>query len=109
MLVFGVTLSTNAKKNEVNSRKHPQEKRSTKMGQTNLKEVQMIRYGKDTLAGAVVLYEHANHYTSAKYEYQSKTDFYYRIKIFDALKFDLATVAVYLYKKQRIRDIKAVT
>ena len=100
LLLFMVTLTINAKKIETNSHVDPQEKRSTKMGQTTLKEVQMVRYDKDTLAGAVVLYEHAKYYTSAAHEYQSKTDYYYRIKIFDASKFDLATVALYLYKKK---------
>ena len=109
LFVFVLTLTTSAKKNEVNSLNDPQEKRSTKMGQTTLKELQMIRYDKDTLAGAVVLYEHANYYTSAKHKYQSKTDFYYRIKIFDASKFDIATVALYLFKKKRIVDLKAIT
>ena len=109
LLLFVVSLTINAKKNEVNSLTNLQEKRSTRMGQTTLKELQMIRYDKDTLAGAVVLYEHANHYTSAKDKYQSKTDYYYRIKIFDASKFDLATVALYLYKKKKIRSVKAIT
>tara|TARA_B110000090_G_scaffold75000_1_gene85296 strand:+ start:1808 stop:3787 length:1980 start_codon:yes stop_codon:yes gene_type:complete len=109
LLLFMVTLTINAKKIETNSHVDPQEKRSTKMGQTTLKEVQMVRYDKDTLAGAVVLYEHANYYTSAAHEYQSKTDYYYRIKIFDTSEFDLATIALYLYKKKKLLSLKAIT
>jgi hypothetical protein len=109
LLLFVFSLKINAKKIEAKSLQNSQEKRSTKMGQTTLEELQMIRYDKDTLAGAVVLYEHANYYTSAAHKYQSKTDFYYRIKILDASKFDLATISLYLYKKKRILDLKAIT
>jgi hypothetical protein len=46
------------------------------MGQTTLEELKMVQYDRDTIAGAVVLYEHVNYYTSAAHNYQSKTDFY---------------------------------
>ena len=109
LLGFLITFTLNAKKIE----KHPleivQEKLSTKMGQTTLEELKMDRYEQDTIAGAVVLYEHANYYTSEAHEYQSKTDYYYRIKIFDPSEFDLATVELYLYKKRKILAIKAIT
>lgn len=86
-----------------------QSKKSTKMGQTSLDEVKMTIYDKDSTAIAVVLYEHANLYLDPDYDHNTRTDFYYRIKILDKTAFDFANISVNLYQKKRIVDIKAFT
>ena len=86
-----------------------QSKKSTKMGKTTLEELKMDVYEKDSTASAVVLYEHANIYLDKKNDYDTRTDFYYRIKILDASSFDLANVVINLYKKKRAIEIKAIT
>ena len=84
-----------------------QKKRSTKVGLTSIAELQLASYDKDTTANALVLYEHANTYLSEKYDLDFKTDFYYRIKLFDNTSFHRATIKVKLYKKEKIREIEA--
>ena len=79
------------------------------MGQTTLDELQMIVYDKDSTATAVVLYEHANLYMDKYHNYETRTDYYYRIKIFDKASFDLANSTINLFKEQRVIDIKATT
>ncbi len=79
------------------------------MGQTSLEELKMELYSKDSTANAVVLYEHANVYLDPNYDYNTRTDYYYRIKIFNKAAFDLANITVNLYKEKRITDIKAIT
>ena len=86
-----------------------QEDKSSKMGQTTLEELKMTVYEKDSTAGAVVLYEHANVYLDTENNNETRTDFYYRIKILDKSAFNLSTVALSIYKKKRIKDLKAIT
>lgn len=86
-----------------------QNKKSTQMGQTNIKELQMPLYDKDSTANAVVLYEHANVYLDAEENYNTRTDYYYRIKIFNKNAFDLANIIVNLYKEKKIKDIMAIS
>jgi hypothetical protein len=109
LLLLIISFALNANITDTNLSISSQEKLSTKMGKTTIEELKMTRYEKDTVAGAVVLYEHANRYRSASHDYQAKTDFYYRIKIFDKSKFDLATVELYLFKKKKVLSIKAIT
>jgi hypothetical protein len=86
-----------------------QEEKSSKMGQTTIEELQMRFYDKDSTAGAVVLYEHANIYLDTENDNNTRTDFYYRIKILDPSAFDLASVTINLYKKKKIKDLEAIT
>jgi len=86
-----------------------QKKKSSKMGQTSLEELKMIIYDKDSTATAVVLYEHANRYPDRSNNEIPRTDYYYRIKILNKSAFDLANISVNLYKKQKIKDISAIT
>ena len=86
-----------------------QKKKSSKMGQTTLEELKMIIYDKDSTAAAVVLYEHANRYPDRSNNEIPRTDYYYRIKILNKSAFDLANISVNLYKKQKIKDISAIT
>ena len=86
-----------------------QKKKSSKMGQTTLEELKMTVYDKDSTAAAVVLYEHANIYLDPTNDYDTRTDYYYRIKILDKSAFDLSTVTLNLYKNKRILDLEAIT
>ncbi len=86
-----------------------QKDKSTKMGLTTIDELKMTIYDKDSTAAAVVLYEHANVYLDEQHKYNTRTDFYYRIKILDKNSFDLANITINLYKKSKALNIKAKT
>ncbi len=88
---------------------YSQKEKSSKMGQTNLEELKMTIYNKDSTASAVVLYEHANVYLDPNYDHKTRTDYYYRIKIFDKASFDLANITINQYKEKKVKDIKAIT
>lgn len=88
---------------------YSQVEKSSKIGQTSLDELKMTIYDKDSTATAVVLYEHANIYLDKKNDYNTRTDFYYRIKILDKAAFDQADIKINTYKKERIVDLKAIT
>ena len=83
--------------------------KSSKMGQTTFDELKMTVYDKDSAATAVVLYEHANRYPDRDNDEIPRIDYYYRIKILDKSSFDLANITINLYKKQEVKDIKAIT
>lgn len=86
-----------------------QKSKSSIMGQTTLDELKMTVYDKDSSATAVVLYEHANYYPDINNDEIPRTDYYFRIKIFDKTSFDLANITIKTYKKQRVTDISAIT
>jgi hypothetical protein len=86
-----------------------QKEKSSEMGQTTLEELQMRFYDKDSTAGAVVLYEHANIYLDTENDNATRTDFYFRIKILDKSAFNLANITLDLYKKKNLKDLQAVT
>ena len=86
---------------------YSQKERSTKVGLTSKQELEMISYDKDTTASALVLYEHGNMYVSEREDLDFKTDYYYRIKLFDRSSFDRATVKIKLYGKQKAKKIEA--
>lgn len=86
-----------------------QEEKTNHIGQVTKDELKLSVYEKDSIAGAVVLYEHANVYIDEKKNYDFRTDYYFRIKIFDKAAFEKGNIEVFLYKKQKIQDIKAVT
>lgn len=86
-----------------------QQEKSSKMEQTTLDELKMTVYEKDSTAAAVVLYEHANVYLDPKNNYNTRTDYYYRIKILDKTAFDEANIAIELYKEKKVLDIRAIT
>lgn len=79
------------------------------MGQTTLDELKMTVYDRDSTAAAVVLYEHANRYPDKSNDETPRTDYYYRIKILDKSAFDLADITVNLFKKQKIKEVSAIT
>jgi hypothetical protein len=79
------------------------------MNQTTLEELEMTIYNQDSTATAVVLYEHANLYLDPKNNFNTRTDYYYRIKILDKNAFDLANITLNLFGKKRVKDIKAIT
>jgi len=86
-----------------------QKNKSTKLGLATKKELQMSVYKKDTTANAIVLYEHANVYIDESNDFNFRTDYYHRIKLFKKEAFDRATISISLYKKERVEDVKAVT
>ena len=73
---------------------YAQKERSTKMGQTCLKELQMTFYKKDSPANALVLYEQANYYRSKPKKFRFTTEYYKRIKIFNKKGLNKATVTI---------------
>ncbi|MBL4904480.1 MAG: hypothetical protein JKZ00_00255 [Flavobacteriaceae bacterium] len=83
--------------------------KTTKLGLTTMAELQMTTYEKDTTANAVVLYEHANLYIDEANKYVFRTDYYHRVKLFKKEAFDRATIAISLYKSERVEEIKAIT
>jgi hypothetical protein len=86
-----------------------QKEKSFKVGRGTLDELKMTVYEKDSTAIAVVLYEHANVYLDRDNDYNTRTDYYYRIKILDKKAFDRANITIDLYKKKEVKDIKAIT
>jgi len=84
-------------------------KKSTKLGLIQRSELEMDVYQKDTTAKAVVLYEHANLYIDERNDFKFRTDFYYRIKLFKKEAFNKATISILLYKKETVKDIKAIS
>ncbi len=86
-----------------------QKEKSSIMRLTTLDELNMTVYDKDSTATAVVLYEHANIYIDPKNDYNTRTDYYYKIKILDKTAFDKANIEINLYKKKRVTDIKGIT
>lgn len=86
-----------------------QKHKSTTIGKINEEELEMKFYDKDTLANALVLYEHANIYIDEENDYKFRTDHYYRIKIFDKEAYSLANINIPFYDKETVKDVKAVT
>lgn len=86
-----------------------QKEKSSKMGQTTLEELKMSVYDKDSTATAVVLYEHANRYPDNNKSEIPRTDYYFRIKIFDKASFNSANITINLFKEQKLLDLRAVT
>lgn len=88
---------------------YPQKEFRKKMGQVTKEELQIKTYSKDSTANAVVLYEHANIYIDKNNNFDFRTDYYFRIKIINKESYNLATIKIPLLKKERIKEIKAVT
>ena len=86
-----------------------QKERSLSLGRTNLEELKRTVYEKDSTAKALVLYEQANRYPDKNADEIPRTDFYFRIKIFDKSAFDLADIQIYLRKKEMLLDVKAIS
>lgn len=86
-----------------------QKEKSTQLGQITLEELEMTSYAKDSLAGALVLYEHANRYPDAQNDNSPRTDYYFRIKIFDKSAFNIANIKIYLRKKEQLLETSAIT
>ena len=86
-----------------------QKEKSSKIGKTTLDELNMTVYQKDSTAAAVVLYEHANVYIDPNNDYNTRTDYYYRIKILDKTAFDKANIEINSYKKKKVINIEGIT
>lgn len=86
-----------------------QKHKSTSIENINKDELEMYFYDKDTLANALVLYEHANTYIDEESDYKFRTDYYYRVKIFNKEAYDLANINISFYDKEIVTNIKAVT
>jgi hypothetical protein len=78
--------------------------------QNNIKnEILMETYSLDTLANAVVLYENANLYLDEEHNFKFRTDYYFRIKLFNENAFDIASINIPHYKEEKIIDVKAAS
>jgi hypothetical protein len=90
---------------------YAQKERSAKMGQTNLEELQMTYYDKDSSANALVLYEQGNYYRSKLNNFRFTTDYYHRVKIFNREGVKNATITIYTSNKKNeiVSDIKAIS
>ncbi|CAM1344744.1 DUF3857 domain-containing protein [Tenacibaculum amylolyticum] len=83
--------------------------KTPKLGQTTQEELKMAVYSKDSTANAVVLEEIGYTFVDKKNDYDFRTDIYKRVKIFNNNGYDQATIKIPLYKKERVKYIKAVT
>ena len=79
------------------------------LGKTTADELKMALYSKDSTAVAVVLYESANLYLDPAFDYKTRTDFYFRIKILDKRGFDHANISIDTYDKKQVIDVKGIT
>ncbi|MAD98418.1 MAG: hypothetical protein CMB99_13925 [Flavobacteriaceae bacterium] len=79
------------------------------MGKTTLEELQMRFYEKDSTANAVYLYEHANVYLDSDNKYKTRTDYYFRIKIFKKEAYEYANQVITIAKKEKVTDIEGIT
>lgn len=86
-----------------------QKKKSTKIGNVSIDELNMNIYSKDTTANAVVLYEHANYYLDEDKDYKKTTDFYFKIKILKKEGAEKATVKIPFYGEEKVHSIKGIT
>ncbi|WP_299673216.1 DUF3858 domain-containing protein [uncultured Tenacibaculum sp.] len=80
-----------------------------KLGLTDLKEVEMSFYQKDSTAKALVLEEKGHEYIDQENEYYFRRDIYKRVKIFDQSEVDRATISINSYKKEKVLNIKAIS
>ena len=79
------------------------------MGQTTLEELQMTTYDKDSSAAAVVLFDHGNLFFYNKNLNETRTDYYFRIKILKKDGLKKAVIRIPYYDKQEIKNIKGIT
>lgn len=86
-----------------------QAEKSTKIGIATIDELKMMVYEKDSTAKALVLYEHANTYLDPNNDHKTRTDYYFRIKIFNKSAFDLANISIEYFQKKQVIDMKAIT
>lgn len=86
-----------------------QKNKIPKLNKTTTDELKMSLYDKDSNAVAVVLHESANLYLDPAFDYKTRTDFYYRIKILDKKGFEKATISIDSYDKKQVIDIKGIT
>lgn len=87
---------------------YAQKEKSNKLGQVSVNELKMNTYKNDSLADALVLYEHANVYLDEKNEYKFRTDYYFKIKLFNKNAFHLANIEIPLYKDEYVKEINAI-
>ncbi|CAL2089476.1 DUF3857 domain-containing protein [Tenacibaculum sp. 190524A02b] len=86
-----------------------QKSKSSKLGNVSREEVEMVLYEKDTLANAVVLFEHGNYYLDERRDYKKTTDYYFKVKIINAEAFEKATISIPFYKDEKVHHIKGIT
>lgn len=79
------------------------------MGQTTLEELNMTVYDKDSSAVAVVLFDQGNLYFYNQNLNETRTDYYFRIKILKKSGLRKATIKIPYYDKQEIKNIKGIT
>lgn len=83
--------------------------KTTKMGQTSIEELKMSTYDKDPSSRAIVLFDQGNLYYYNNNLTESRTDYYFRVKILKKNGFDKATIKIPYYDEQEIRNIKGIT
>ncbi|MDY0780768.1 hypothetical protein [Tenacibaculum sp. IB213877] len=88
---------------------YAQKEKTLKLGQATIDELKLRIYDKDSTANALVLYEHANVYIDEKNNYKFRTDYYYRIKIFNKEEYKRATIKLRLYKDEFVKNVEATT
>ncbi|TDQ22733.1 DUF3857 domain-containing protein [Tenacibaculum caenipelagi] len=86
-----------------------QKKKSTKIGNVDIKELNMSQYDKDTTANAVVLYEHANYYIDENKDYKKTTDYYFKVKILKKEGTNKATIQIPFYGDEKVHSIKGIS
>jgi len=79
------------------------------LGDVPKQHLEMSVYSKDSLADALVLYEEAKVYLDEKNDYKFRTDYFFRIKIFNEEGYNRANIKIPLYKDEVIKNIKGLT
>jgi len=72
-------------------------------------ELLLKEYPADTSATALVLYESANIYMEEKSDFNFRTDYYFRIKLFDKTAFHKANIRIPFQNNEKITDVKATS
>ena len=86
-----------------------QKEKSMSLGQVSDTEVSLAVYPKDSAATAIILHDFANFYVDEHENYNFRTDYYSRIKLFKKSAFDRATVTLKLHKNEKVIGIKGVS
>ncbi len=81
----------------------------TNVEEVNKEELLLKQYKNDSLANALVLFEKANLYIDEENEYKFRTDYFFRIKLFNKDAFSRSDIVIPTYKEEEVLDIQATT
>lgn len=83
--------------------------KNSEVREISKEDLKLKSYEKDSLANALVLYESANLYIDEENDFNFRTDYFYRIKIFNRNAYSKADINIPLYGDQKAINIKALS